>query len=219
MQMNFDLNRIWDQIYEAGNRPVEQRSELLDSLLAHLEIEAHVHPSADVYYAIGYLCYVHPDKSERMQAKLLASLSKSIELKPTFASPKLQLGHYYYDLADYRTAISYFREAARADWSEYYALWLQEMILCCLNFSDGLPSALPKLEAFVSKCLKANPDDVFAHNLFKCLLRVVPECSDAGAAARTTALLEKLARGTDLERVFHDDLEKLVGLANDNGAR
>ena len=125
--MNFDLNRIWDQIYEAGNRPVEQRSELLDSLLAHLEIEAHVHPSADVYYAIGYLCYVHPDKSERMQAKLLASLSKSIELKPTFASPKLQLGHYYYDLADYRTAISYFREAARADWSEYYALWLQEM--------------------------------------------------------------------------------------------
>ncbi len=215
--MSLELDAIWDQIYDSRTESEDGRVRILNELLSLLEAESNAHPSADVSYAIGYLCYVHPDKSEWMQNKLLESLFKSIKLDPRFASPKLLLGHYYYDRNNYRAALGYFEEAAKGNWSDYYSLVIQEMILCCMLSLHDVRYALSQLEMYVSRCLKSNPDDVFPDQLFKCCCRVFSDTSDIGTMATAIELLNKLASGIGQESVFRDDLAKLRGMVDERG--
>jgi tetratricopeptide (TPR) repeat protein len=207
--MIHDLDEVWNQIYESRNMPQEERIRFLDGLLVLLEKEAVAHPKAEVYNLIGYLCYVYPEKSERMKQKMLASFSTAMELDPTFGGPPLYLGNYYYDIGNYQTALSYFEQAAKADWSNYYSLVIQELILCSVVSLEGIRSTLPRLETFVSNCLNADENDVFPNQLFNCFLRVLPGSVDFDAMESVLEVLSKLVFGIHQEAIFHDDLIRL----------
>ena len=119
-----------------------------------------------IYYLIGYAYYAHPDrmKCSDIQAKMMRSFERALELQPEDSLALMYLGHNAYDLGRYDEAQSWFDRVDAASLDEMMRLKLREMQLCCCMRLSPDPCVV-MLRQFVEICETSPLEIVYPMNL------------------------------------------------------
>jgi tetratricopeptide (TPR) repeat protein len=139
------LGATIDLLNEARSTSIKKdRAELLATARRKvsqcLEIQSE---GAEINYVAGLVMYYSFSSNEKYGQASEKYFQKAVKINPQHQFARMYLGHYNYDIQEYKKALSYF-EAVNKDYfisidQRWRILKLHELILCCkmlLDYSD-----------------------------------------------------------------------------------
>lgn len=173
----------------------ERRGRHVAEAIALLDRLNTVEPAAEVAFLLGYALYLHPEcaTSSEIGGRAERSLADAVAIDPSWAKPRLYLGHVKYDQRRWAEAREDFVRAAFVD-DEHLELKRLEMIVCCEIRMHGIVEALGPLGDLTRRFAEADRVDVHPRNL-------------ANAVHDARAELEAL--GEETREVVHAALRRL----------
>jgi hypothetical protein len=187
---------LWGEISAADEiQDVTQRRHAIEAVTAKLAGESAMHPTASLFWLLGYAWYLHPDRmtSTPIQKRSEAALHSALDLAPTYARAHMYLGHNAFDLRNYAEARSHFDRVDLSQLGSYWAMKVREMRVSCTIAIDGLASALEQMDEFVHIAEQHPPPDVMPTVLYR-LVKTERSLLGEVETERLQRILERLDR-------------------------
>jgi tetratricopeptide (TPR) repeat protein len=119
---------------------------------------------AEINFASGLVMYNSHIESDTYGKYAVKYLKKAIEINPKHEFSKLYLGHYFYDIKDYKKSIFYFENVDEDYFTGINQHWrnlkLNELILCCKIFLSDATTNLQDFNKLENNYLQADAEDV-----------------------------------------------------------
>jgi hypothetical protein len=174
---------------------VTERGHAIEAVTAKLAGESARHPTAWLFWLLGYAWYLHPDRmtSTPIQKRSEAALHSALDIAPTYALAHMYLGNNAFDLRNYAEARSHFDRVDLSQLGSYWAMKVREMRVSCTIAIDGLASALDQMDEFVHVAEQHPPPDVMPTVLYR-LVKTARSQLDEAETERLQLILERLER-------------------------
>lgn len=164
----------------------------VDNLLIEKKASYSKEKIAELFYLLGYIYYLHPDRSRDnlIFQKVEKSLNTAIQLDNKHSMARLYLGHNAYDSQDYILAKKRVDLISRDAIDPYFYLKRLEISLCCSIRTRGLINCLEELEAFIQEAEKYPIEDIYPPSL----ARTIEDCKNSLPASQHSRLMQLMER-------------------------